>query len=85
MGSLANGALRKKRVLAHQEFDRLWKGESPIFTRKQAYNWLSDRLGGHLRSIHIGSMGEGWCDWVIAEVQRVIRMHNENQNNLEDG
>jgi len=30
-------------------------------------------------------MGEGWCDWVIAEVQRVIRMHNENQNNLEDG
>jgi len=85
MGSLANGALRKKRVLAHQEFDRLWKGDSPIFTRKQAYNWLSDRLGGHLRSIHIGNMGEGWCDWVIAEVRRVVRMHNENQNNLEDG
>jgi len=66
MGSLANGALRKKRILAHHEFDRLWKGDSPVFTRKQAYSWLSDILGGHLQHIHIGNMGEGWCDLVIS-------------------
>ena len=48
MGSLANEALRKKRQLAHQHFDRLWKDSSPVFSRKQAYNWLSDKLGGHL-------------------------------------
>ena len=84
MGSLANGTLRKKRILAHHEFDRLWKGNSPVFTRKQAYNWLSDRLGGHLRHIHIGSIGEGWCDLVVVEARRVMRMRRENQIELED-
>ena len=79
MGSLANGALRKKRVLAHQEFDRLWTGESPVFTRKQAYNWLSDKLGGHIRKIHIASMGEGMCDLVIRESRRVMKIRNEKQ------
>jgi len=79
MGSLANGVLRKKRILAHQEFDRLWKGNSPVFTRKQAYNWLGDKLGGHLRHIHIGSMGEGWCDRVVFEARRVMRFRKENQ------
>ena len=79
MGSLANGVLRKKRILAHQEFDRLWKGTSPVFTRKQAYNWLCDKLGGHVRRLHIGSMGDGMCDLVIRESRRVMRIRNEKQ------
>ena len=79
MGSLADEALRKKRLLAHQYFDRLWKGASPVFTRKQAYNWLSDKLGGHLRRMHIGRMGEGMCDLVIRESKRVIQIRRENQ------
>jgi hypothetical protein len=79
MGSLADGALRKKRLLAHQYFDRLWKGASPVFSRKQAYNWLCDILGGHLRRMHIGRMGEGMCDLVIRESKRVMQKRRENQ------
>jgi hypothetical protein len=79
MGSLADGALRKKRLLAHQHFDRLWKGASPVFSRKQAYNWLCDTLGGHLRRMHIGRMGEGMCDLVIRESKRVMQIRRENQ------
>ena len=85
MGSLANGALRKKRVLAHQEFDRLWNGNAPVFTRKQAYNWLSDKLGGHVHHMHIGSMGEGMCALVIQESRRVLRMQKEKQSGLGGG
>jgi len=73
MGTMANSALRKKRILAHQEFDRLWKGSNPIFTRKQAYNWLSDKLGGYIRRIHIGSMGEGMCNLLVKEVRSLCR------------
>ena len=79
MGSLANSTLRKKRVLAHQEFDRLWKGNTPVFTRKQAYNWLCDKLGGHVRNLHIGKMGDGMCDLVIRESRRVMRIRKQNQ------
>lgn len=79
MGSLANEALRKKRLLAHQHFDQLWKGASPVFTRKQAYNWLGDKLGGHIRRMHIGRMGEGMCDLVVREAKRVIRARRERQ------
>ena len=79
MGTLANGTLRRKRISAHYEFDRLWKGISPVFPRKQAYNWLSDRLGGHHQRVHIGSMGEGMCDLVIKEARRVIRIHKAKQ------
>ena len=78
MGSLANATLRKKRILAHQAFDQLWKGSvgnAPIFSRKQAYNWLNDKLGGLSGHIHIGGIGEGMCDMVIQEAQRVIRNH----------
>jgi hypothetical protein len=84
-GSLANGALRKKRILAHQYFDQLWKGASPVFTRRQAYNWLSDKLGGHLSHIHIGSMGEGFCDLVILESKKVMKMRRELQVVPDDG
>ena len=82
MGSLANGALRKKRILAHQEFDRLWKGTAPIFTRKQAYNWLSDKLGGHIQAMHIGSMGDGMCELVIRSAKQIL---NAQRQQLEPG
>ncbi|MCL2189832.1 MAG: DUF3268 family zinc-finger domain-containing protein [Defluviitaleaceae bacterium] len=79
MGSLANSTLRKKRILAHFEFDRLWKGDTPIFNRKQAYKWLSDKLGGHIHRLHIGNMGEGMCDLTIREARRVMWVHKQNK------
>jgi hypothetical protein len=85
MGSLANGALRKKRILAHQEFDRLWKGKAPVFSRKQAYNWLGDKLGGHVRQMHIGNMGDGMCDLVIRESRRIMRTRREEQTGAGGG
>lgn len=72
MGSLANSTLRMKRILAHQEFDRLWKGKTSVFTRKQAYNWLGDTLGGNVRQMHIGGIGEGLCDLVIKASRQVM-------------
>ena len=85
MGSLANGSLRKKRILAHQEFDQLWNGNAPVFTRKQAYNWLSDKLGGHVQHIHVGSMGEGMCELIIRASRRVIRMNKKRQTGADSG
>jgi len=78
MGSLANESLRRKRMLAHHYFDQLWRCNPPVFTRKQAYGWLGDRLGGHIRHLHIGYMGEGMCDLVILEAKRVLRLRKEN-------
>ena len=85
MGSLANEALRKKRQLAHQHFDRLWKGPYPVFSRKQAYNWLNDKIGVHLRRMHIGGMGEGMCDLVIYESKRVMRTRRKHGSRPDDG
>jgi len=78
MGSLANESLRKKRMFAHYAFDRLWKGTAPVFTRKQAYNWLKDQLGGYVYHLNIGNMGEAMCSLVIEEARRVMRS-NENK------
>ena len=83
MGQLANAELRRKRMLAHMYFDKLWKEahgatRKPIFTRQQAYKWLADRLGGHTRHNHIGLMGEGLCDKVIKEAKRVLWRQQQN-------
>jgi hypothetical protein len=80
MGSLANGALRKKRLHAHLYFDRLWKVANPVFTRNQAYRWLDDKFGGSVRQIHIGGMGEGMCNLVIKEVKRVLKVHKKRNS-----
>lgn len=73
MGTLANSALRKKRILAHQTFDQLWK--SGIFTRNQAYQWIADKLGLSLQQTHIALFGEYFCDQVIAESRKVLENH----------
>jgi len=71
LGVLANGVLRKKRILAQQETDRLWKrrkGRAPVFTRKQANNWLADKLNT-ANHVYLGSAGEGICDLIIKEAR----------------
>jgi ssDNA-binding Zn-finger/Zn-ribbon topoisomerase 1 len=72
LGVLANGTLRRKRILAQQETDRLWKGRTPVFTRKQANNWLADKLSitSHL---HLDSAGEGICNLVIKEARLLCK------------
>ena len=70
MGSLANAALRKKRILAHQAFDQIWKRR--IMSRKQAYYWLSDKLGTDPARTHIAQFGDYRCDQVIRESRKVL-------------
>ena len=70
MGSLANAALRKKRILAHQAFDQIWKRR--IMSRKQAYYWLSDKLGTDPAHTHIAQFGDYRCEQVIRESRKVL-------------
>ncbi len=64
MGTLANAALRRKRIQAHQTFDRLWK-DGPM-TKKQAYRWLQGALGLPEDQAHIACFSHYQCDRVIA-------------------
>lgn len=63
MGTLADPALRRKRVQAHAALDRLW--QSGLMTRKQAYLWLQARLDLPEEEVHIGRFSSAWCDLVI--------------------
>ena len=64
MGTLADAALRRKRIQAHQTFDRLWK-DGPM-TKKQAYRWLQGALGLPEDQAHIACFSHYQCDRVIA-------------------
>ena len=70
MGTLANAPLRKKRILAHQSFDQIWKRN--ILSRDQAYRWLADKLGIPLNQTHIALFGDYLCDQVISESRKVL-------------
>lgn len=71
MGTLADSALRQKRILAHQSFDQLWKRR--IFTRDQAYRWMADKLGLSTSQAHIALFNDYLCDQVILESQKVLK------------
>lgn len=71
MGTLADSALRQKRIQAHQAFDQLWL--SGIFSRDQAYRWLSDKLGLPLSQTHIALFSDYLCAQVILESQKVLK------------
>jgi len=84
MGTLANATLRKKRMVTHMYFDKLWnapKGKSSVFTRNQAYKWLCDKVGGqvHHSRNHIAGMDEFLCDRVIKEVKRILWIQKQKE------
>lgn len=69
-GTLANPALRRKRVLAHQVFDQIWlRG---IFSRSDAYHWMADRFCLSDSQAHIGQFGTYMCDQVIEESRKLL-------------
>lgn len=70
MGTLANSALRRKRIQAHQTFDQIWKRR--ILTRDQAYRWLADRFGLSKEQAHIAQFSDYMCEQVIQESQKVL-------------
>lgn len=74
MGTLADPALRQKRILAHRSFDSIWK--NGIMSRAQAYHWLADTLCLSETQTHIAQFGTYLCDRVIAESQKVLRQNH---------
>ena len=64
MGTLADPALRRKRIQTHQVFDRIWK-DGPL-SKKQAYRWLQGALGLPESQAHIGCFSHYQCDRIIA-------------------
>lgn len=64
MGTPADANLRRKRVLAHQAFNRLW--EDGLMTKKQAYRWLQCALGLPEDQAHIACFSHYQCDRVIS-------------------
>lgn len=69
-GTLANKALREKRILAHRIFDQIWKQN--ILTKSEAYHWIADKFGLDCTHAHIGKFSEYMCDQLICESKRVL-------------
>lgn len=63
LGRLADKALRRAKVAAHNAFDPLWQA-GPM-TRPEAYRWLAGALGVAPADCHIGQFDLGQCQRVI--------------------
>lgn len=64
MGTLANGELRHKRILAHRVFNRLW--QEGYMEKQSAYRWLQVQLSLPESMTHIAMFSEYLCDRVIS-------------------
>ena len=64
LGTLADAAVRRKRIEAHQIFNQIWK--SGLMEKQQAYIWLQAKLGLNERQTHIAKFSAYMCDQVIA-------------------
>ncbi len=67
-GTLANAALRRARVRAHEAFDPLWdRGgrRSRTRARAKAYEWLCKQMGLYERECHIGQFTLDQCNMVV--------------------
>ena len=63
MGTLANGDLRHKRILAHRALEYLQKIRH--MKKWEVYIWLQSKLGLNDRQTHIGMFSDRMCDEVI--------------------
>jgi hypothetical protein len=50
-------------MAAHDAFDPLWK--EGRMKRKEAYKWLSERMGLHVNDTHIGMFDADQCRRVV--------------------
>jgi len=71
LGTLANKALRRKRIDAHRVFNQL--SDSGMMNRGQSYKWLQAKFALSNRQAHIGKLSEYMCDEVIAACSEVLR------------
>lgn len=81
VGSLANGRLRALRREAHLHFDRLH--QSGLMSRKEAYEWLAGMLHSPLSQMHIGYLGEYYCQRVIEESRNMLENRRKTHGGLQ--
>jgi len=62
-GRLANKELREWKKKAHAAFDPLWQNKH--MKRKEAYTWLSEKLGTPRNYTHIGMFSVETCKKVV--------------------
>ncbi len=68
MGTLANGDLRHKRILAHRALRQLQ--DDCRMEKWEVYIWLQAKLGLNAHQTHIGQFSEYMCDQVISLCQQ---------------
>ena len=77
MGTMANGMLRHKRILAHKALQAYRKA---THTDKWAsYIWLEGKLGLDQQRTHIGMFSGEECDRVIALCRKEIAISKQNR------
>lgn len=69
LGTLANRELRNLRVMAHRQFDRLWRERH--MTRSQAYLWLKKVFDLSWDEAHIAMFGPERCMDLIEKLTGV--------------
>ena len=77
MGTLANGNLRHKRILAHKALEQYQKITK--MDRWATYLWLEGRLGLDKQSTHIGLFSEETCDEVIALCKEATKKYRKGK------
>ena len=77
MGTMANGALRHKRILAHKALQAYRKASH---TDKWAsYIWLEGKMGLDQQRTHIGMFSEEQCDRVITLCRKEAAISKRNR------
>ena len=66
-GTLADGDLRHKRILAHRLLNQIT--DQGIMGREAVYQWLAVRLGLSYEDTHIGYFSSDLCDKAIDLMQ----------------
>jgi len=64
LGTLADKALRIKRIETHKAFNQLW--ESGLMKKWQAYKWMEAKFGLNSQQAHIAKFSEYMCNELIA-------------------
>ena len=76
-GTLADGALRNKRIQAHKALDAIWK--QGYMTRHGTYIWLQNKLNLREKDMHIGMFSEYLCSETIRECTEYLQMQKKLQ------
>jgi hypothetical protein len=73
LGRLADTELRKLKTQGHNTFDPLWKNRIHFNNKKDAYNWLSEKMNLPVDLTHFGMFTNEQC---INAIKYCNELHN---------